>query len=321
MKRNRAFQAFAGLALMLLVGLAGCSGSPATRVAVVPPTKTPKPTFTPTVAVTPIPILLPTATAVAAATPIPVSPTPAATATQPPAEFTANQNVNVRGGPGTNYPIIGQLKAGDAKKVMAKNDDASWLQFNYDGDPGWVSAALVTVNGSTDAAQVAQNVPAPPVVRAQPVVVQPAPAQPQPAAPAAPTAVPAPPKSQYPYSLVQGSGRCDPNEGTTYFNGVVRYPNNSLKNAVCVHINVYGPRQTKCSGCGGVGEGNWGFSPFGGSKPAAGTQVEIYVVSCNGVPADGQNPISGFSDLTPQSDKWVHTLNGGEQCTGITFVG
>jgi hypothetical protein len=42
-----------------------------------------------------------------------------------------------------------------------------------------------------------------------------------------------------------------------------------------------GPRNTKCSGCDGVGDGVWGFSPFGGPAPA-GTTVEIFVVECPG---------------------------------------
>ena len=100
----------------------------------------------------------------------------------------------------------------------------------------------------------------------------------------------------------------------------MRYRNNTPRNGVCVHIAFFGPRQTKCSGCGGVGDGVWGFSPFGGSQPPAGTTVEIYVVSCDGVPSGGD--LSTFSGPPePKSDKFVTTLSGGQQCTGITFVG
>ncbi|RUA18018.1 MAG: hypothetical protein DSY55_01030, partial [Clostridia bacterium] len=76
--------------------------------------------------------------------------------------------------------------------------------------------------------------------------------------------------------------------------------------------------KTKCSGCDGVGNGNWGFSPFGGPAPA-GTPVEIYIVPCPGtLPLGGQ--ASNFGDLTPQSDKFLMTVNESVQCTGITFV-
>ena len=111
-----------------------------------------------------------------------------------------------------------------------------------------------------------------------------------------------------------------PNADQTYFNGFVRRRDNSAMNGVCVHVAYYGPRNTKCSGCDSVGDGVWGFSPFGGPAPA-GTTVEIYVVTCpSSMPVGGQTIDTGFGDLTPQSDRWVHTVTSSEQCTGITFV-
>ena len=90
-------------------------------------------------------------------------------------------------------------------------------------------------------------------------------------------------------------------------------------NAVCLHIAFYEPRTTKCSGCDGVGDGAWGFSPFGGPAPR-GVPIEIFVVECpaSGVPTGGMG--SDFGNLTPQSPKWTRTINDSEQCTGITFV-
>jgi hypothetical protein len=110
-----------------------------------------------------------------------------------------------------------------------------------------------------------------------------------------------------------------PNAGNTYFNGFVRRKDNSPMNGVCVHIAFYEPRGTKCSGCDGVGDGVWGFPPFGG--PAKGGEpIEIFIVPCEGpMPLGGQTAQSGFGNLTPQSPKWTHTVNGSEQCTGITF--
>jgi hypothetical protein len=164
--------------------------------------------------------------------------------------------------------------------------------------------------------QVAQNIPqspAPPTARPQP--------RPQPTTPPAapqPTAA-----AQYPFMLVKGVERCEPNAGQSYINGFVRYRNNNLRNGVCVHIAFYGPRNTKCSGCDGVGDGQWGFSPFGGPAPA-GTTVEVFVVQCSSsMPAGGigADTPGGFGSLTPQSEKWVHTFSQSEQCTGITFAG
>lgn len=288
------------------------------------PSFTPKPTFTPTVPVVEEPIVAPTftptntpeATPTPADTPTPeASPTPEATATPEMARLVINNpTLNVRSGPGTNFSAIGQARNGERYDVTGKNAAGAWYQINFNGQTGWVAGEYVIVEGDASAIQVAANIPAPPIQPTRP----PAPtAAPQPTAPPAPTSPPAP---SYPFSLVQGSARCEPNAGTTYFDGFVRRRDNSLMNGVCVHIAYYGPRNTKCSGCDGVGDGIWGFSPFGGPAPA-GTTVEVFVVPCPGsMPAGGQTLDTGFGDLTPQSDKFVRTVNDSEQCTGITFV-
>jgi hypothetical protein len=311
--------------LFLLVGLilaalvvSGCAQS-APKTPAVPPTKTPKPTFTATAMAAAVQLEIPTATrppttptavatatAVPSPTPVPPTPTPAAP------KLTANQNINVRGGPGTNYARIGELAAGQSFDIIGKNNGGDWYQFNFNGQRGWVRQDFVTVSGDAGGVQIAQNIPAPP-----PTAPPPPPAPPT--APPAPPPPAAPPAPTYPFSLVKGVERCDPNAATTYFNGVVRNRDNSPVNGVCVHVAYYGPRATKCSGCGGAGDGNWGFSPFGGPAPR-GTTVEIFIVSCENVPETGQGESTGFSNLSPQSDKWVHTINESEQCTGITFV-
>jgi uncharacterized protein YraI len=324
------FRKFSVLLLALLVVslAAGCAGTgPAPSP--VPPTKTPKPTFTPTPDWTPtdipFPTLVPT-TAPAVATEAPAQATAAAateaaptvepTATPAPeTRLTAGQTVNVRSGPGTAYPAVGRLNAGDSFLVTGRNDAGDWVKFDFNGKEGWVTAALVTVAGDLNGVEIAEA-PAIPTPRPQPTA-RPRPAQPT-AAPQ-PTQPPAPPVSQFPFQYVQGSANCQPNAGTTYFNGQVKYKNGSLRNGVCVHIAFYGPRQTKCSGCGGVGDGNWGFSPFGGSPPQPGTAVEIYVTSCEGLVNGDKSSFSG--PPAQQSDKFTFTLPGGTQCTGITFVG
>ena len=317
--------------LILLVGLAlaalvvtGCAQS-TPKTPAVPPTKTPKPTFTATANAPAAPLAVstatkppatPTAAAPATAVPSPtVVPPTAAPPTPAAPKLTATQNVNVRGGPGANYAKIGELTAGQAFDIVGKNSAGDWYQFSFNGQQGWVRQDFVTLTGDAGVVQIAQNIPAPPPT------ARPAP-PPQPTAPPAPAAPPppaAPPAPSYPFSLVKGVERCDPNVGNTYFNGFVRNRDNSAANGVCVHVAFYGPRQTKCSGCGGVGDGVWGFSPFGGPAPK-GTRVEIFVVSCEKVPESGQNEGTGFSNLTPQSEKWERTIGESEQCTGITFV-
>ncbi len=301
------------LAILVVALAAGCVSAPAP--APVPPTKTPKPTFTPTPDWTPTSIVIPTATAA------PASPTPEATATAvptetpvPPAQLTANQNVNVRSGPGTAYPSIGRLTLGQSFDITGRNDAGDWIKFDLNGQDGWVTSTLVRISGDLEGVEVAMA-PAVPTARPQPT------ARPRPVQPTAvpqPTSPPAPPAPSYPFTYVQGSADCQPNAGTTYFNGFIRFRDNSPRNGVCVHIAFYGPRQTKCSGCNGVGDGVWGLAPFGPGAPPTG-QVEIYVVSCDGVTGGEQNQFNG--PPAPVSDKFVRTLTEGVQCTGITFVG
>ena len=292
------------------------------------PTNTPVPTFTPTVEIVIAPVDPGAAATARAATQATANPQPAATDT-PVAEPTTtaiaidtpapvaaslavNSAMNIRGGPGTNYNVIGSANAGQRFPITGKNPAGDWWQIDFNGQAGWVFGQLVT-GENTGGVQVASNIPAAPVVAPANTPV-PAPANtPVPAQPAA-TAVP-----NFPFLLLN-TETCSPNAGNTYFNGFARRADNSTENAVCIHIGFYGPRNTKCSGCDGVGDGNWGFSPFGGPAPA-GTPVEIYVVQCpSDMPASGQTESSGFGDLTPLSPKWVKTISESVQCTGITFV-
>lgn len=281
----------------------------------VPPTKTPKPTFTPTPDWTPTPVVFPTET------PIPPTATPEATATpvpptpEPVVRLTANQNVNVRSGPGTNYPQVGTLRPGDSYEVTAQNPEGSWVQFDLNGQAAWVTANLVSLSGSLETVAIAQNIPAPPPTATP---------RPRPTATPVPppTAVPPPPAPQYKFTLLKGVERCETYAGTTYFNGFVRYRSNDPRNFVCVHIAYFGPRVTKCSGCDNVGNGVWGFAPFGSDVPPAGTTVEIFVVDCPpNIPPGGVT--SGFGNLEPRSEKFTISFDGVSQkkCEGITFVG
>lgn len=309
------------------------------------PTREPAPTFTPTTEIQApgvdpaVAAAAATAAAQAAATQAPpvaeapttapveqAAPTEAPTVAPTPtvaqnAEAVASSQINVRGGPGTNYNIVGAANAGDRFPITGKNNDGTWWQINYNGQPGWVFGELVTV-ANVQAVAVAPNIPAPPPTNT-PAPVPPTPV-PQPTQPPAaqPTAAPAPQPANdnYPFTVIASTAKCAPNAGNSYFSGFVRDQNNNLMNGVCVHIAFYQPRVTKCSGCNGVGDGIWGFSPFGG--PAKGGEpIEIFIVPCPSteMPFGGQTEQSGFGDLTPQSPKWTHTMNGSEQCTDITF--
>jgi hypothetical protein len=233
------------------------------------------------------------------------------------AEVLVGQIVNIRSGPGTNYNLVGSANQGQRFTVTGKNQAGDWWQIDYNGQTGWVYGPLVTPQ-NTEGVAVALNIPpAPTAPPPPPATATPAPQPTQPPAPAPQPQAPAS-NPNLPYDLVR-TERCDPNPGVTYFSGYVRDTNNNPVNAVCVHIFFYEPRTTKCSGCDGVGDGVWGFSPFGGPAPS-GTSVEIYVVECpsSGLPLGGQS--SGFGNLTPLSPKFTYTVGESTQCTGITFV-
>ncbi len=96
--------------------------------------------------------------------PIPVTPvaprepTPAATPTPPPGSVPATvqaQGINVRAGPGTDFPIVGGLSQGAQVTVLGQNQAGDWLQIQLpDGGQGWVFAPLVALSGDVEALPV-----------------------------------------------------------------------------------------------------------------------------------------------------------------------
>ncbi len=59
---------------------------------------------------------------------------------------TANVAMNVRGGPGTDYPIVSTLAAGAVVQVSGRTDIGDWLLIRRpDGGSGWVYYALVEI--------------------------------------------------------------------------------------------------------------------------------------------------------------------------------
>ncbi len=224
--RTRLVVAFAALVMGLTLTACG----PSQPAAPPTPTRTPMPTFTPTpeIVMTPVdPSAAATAKAAeataAAANPAPSqgegqgqpgasqpqeTPTPEPPTPTPEPAVVTDQLMNVRQGPGTNYPIIGQADPGQRFRVTGKNQAGNWWQIDFNGQPGWLFAELVTPEG-TEAVPVASNIPAPP---------------PTPT-PLPPTATPAPqptptPASQYEFNIAQLQG-CAPNAGVTYVEGTV----------------------------------------------------------------------------------------------------
>lgn len=96
-----------------------------------------------------------------------------ASTTAVPAGATAMRAGNLRSGPGTSYPVVGSVQAGQALNLIAKNGVGDWFKL---ADGQWIAASLVNqapIDLAIDGATATQ--PAPPAAQptAPPVPVQP----------------------------------------------------------------------------------------------------------------------------------------------------
>jgi hypothetical protein len=71
-------------------------------------------------------------------------------------EISANDGINVRSGPSTDYRVIGSLVREEAATANGRNQDGTWLRIQLpDSDAlGWVFAELVTTDGDASALSV-----------------------------------------------------------------------------------------------------------------------------------------------------------------------
>ncbi len=91
---------------------------------------------------TPIATLSPTPEAAPEPTPEPTVPT----------AYTQPDRMNIRGGPGTQYPVVGTANEGTAYEIQALSPDGAWYQVIVEGaeDPAWIFANLVEAAGPLD---------------------------------------------------------------------------------------------------------------------------------------------------------------------------
>ncbi len=101
-----------------------------------------------------------------------------------PASLSSGQVVNVRQGPGTQFPLVGTVDPGVTYRVTGKNQAQDWWQIDGNGVSGWVIGSLVNTSGATDRVAVVTEIPAAPAAAA--------PATAQAASAPAPAAAPAP---------------------------------------------------------------------------------------------------------------------------------
>lgn len=189
---------------------------------------TPEPTFTPTTTLTPPPVVratLPpptasptpsptfTATPTPSATPtLTPTPTPTDTPTPVPPQIVASTAVNIRSGPGTIYPVIGALPAGQTLRVSGQSNFGDWWQVQQtNGQIGWVAASVVE-------ARAIEGVP---IAQAPP--------------PPTPTPTPIPPTPTRPLHQYEPTGWFDDtNFGLTRFLGTITDINGNAVNGTTV---------------------------------------------------------------------------------------
>lgn len=140
---------------------------------VIAPTFTPSLTPPPTSTNTPVP---PTVTPVPTDTPEPVS--------MIKVDDTLDTPVNVRTGPGVDYPVLDQFDPGQEAIVLGRNADNTWWQISLaetaDADSvGWIFAGLTTLTGDDGGIPIAEAPPLPPTATPDPNAVAQAEAAPE----------------------------------------------------------------------------------------------------------------------------------------------
>jgi hypothetical protein len=81
------------------------------------------------------------------------APAPSATPSQPTLQVTA-ANLNIRAGPGTNFPIIDAMKTGDSAIIVGRNANKSWWVVQKGQTRGWVIADTQFSQVAGDASNV-----------------------------------------------------------------------------------------------------------------------------------------------------------------------
>ena len=91
----------------------------------------------------------------------------------------ADSTANLRGGPGTSYPMIGQMAAGKEMDIIGRNNSGDWWRVAWDGaGQAWVAGLVVRVLGPIDTVAIAKDIPALPTRPPAPPTQPPAPTAP-----------------------------------------------------------------------------------------------------------------------------------------------
>jgi len=121
------------------------------------PTEARTPTPPPTAGASPSPMASPTTTPTSMPTATPTSAMPLAVVTA--------DRLNVRTGPGTAYPRIGQLEKGTQVEIAGRNEEATWWEIAFEGAEGeraWIASEYTTANITADEVPTVAVSPPPP---------------------------------------------------------------------------------------------------------------------------------------------------------------
>ena len=129
-------------------------------------------------------------------------PTPELAPSVPMGRATAPNGLNVRSGPGTNFPVLATVPFGTEAEIIGRSADGRWWVVSAPAAPGgsaWVSADFVAVTNAGNVPIIAAPPP--------PVIVIPTPA-PTPTRVPAPTATPGPQMSLTANPTTIDQGQC-----------------------------------------------------------------------------------------------------------------
>lgn len=153
--RTRILTCLGCLVLLALLSSACGSAEPTPGEIKIPPRNTATPTETPSPTSTPTASLTPTATTTPTPSPTPIPPGAKA-------DYAETGNLNLRMGPGMNYPVLSRAKTGAQFTVLGRNFDGSWLQIVDDsGLTAWVAAEVVKTAYPATAFTLVDTPPAP----------------------------------------------------------------------------------------------------------------------------------------------------------------
>jgi uncharacterized protein YraI len=73
------------------------------------------------------------------------------------AQSSSASNVNIRSGPGLEYPVIASLIAGRSIAIVSRSAN-NWFQVDVQQQAGWISGTVITLNGVCDSFAIAPTV-------------------------------------------------------------------------------------------------------------------------------------------------------------------